>query len=49
LRLSRPVKVREAVRVVGAVLDRHLDGGQLAKVLSSLPKDIRGLTPPSQP
>jgi uncharacterized protein (DUF2267 family) len=44
LRLSRPVDSRDAVRVVGAVLIRHVDGGQLAKVLSSLPEEIRNLT-----
>jgi uncharacterized protein (DUF2267 family) len=43
LRLSRPVNARDAVRVVGGVLVRHVDGGQLAKVLSSLPEDIRAL------
>jgi uncharacterized protein (DUF2267 family) len=43
LRLSRPVDSREAVRVVRAVLTRHVDAGQLAKVLSSLPEEIRDL------
>ena len=41
LRLSRPVNVRDAVRVVGGVLVHHVDAGQLSKVLSSLPEDIR--------
>jgi uncharacterized protein (DUF2267 family) len=41
----RPVNVRDAVRAVFSVLDCHLSRGQVDKVATSLPKDIRVLWP----
>jgi uncharacterized protein (DUF2267 family) len=45
LRGVRPVSVRDAVRTVFSVLERHVTKGQIDKVATSLPKDIRVLWP----
>jgi uncharacterized protein (DUF2267 family) len=41
LKFSRPVDTQEALQVVCAVLAKHVDGGQIAKVWEALPRDIR--------
>ena len=45
LRGVRPLTVRDAVRTVFSVLERHVTKGQIDKVATSLPKDIRALWP----
>jgi uncharacterized protein (DUF2267 family) len=42
---SRPVNAAEAVRSVFAVLEAHVDPGQLRKVREALPAEIRALWP----
>ncbi|MQW85887.1 DUF2267 domain-containing protein [Sinorhizobium saheli] len=44
---TRPVNPTEAVKSVFAVLARHVDLGQTAKVRNTLPKEIRPLWPES--
>jgi uncharacterized protein (DUF2267 family) len=41
LKFTRPVDTEDALRVVGAVLARHVDDGQIRKVWASLPEEIR--------
>lgn len=45
LRNTRPVNTRDATRAVFAVMERHVTRGQIEKVISSLPHDIRSLWP----
>jgi uncharacterized protein (DUF2267 family) len=39
---GRPVNVRDGTRAALRVLTRHIDPGQLAKVLDTLPEAVRG-------
>jgi uncharacterized protein (DUF2267 family) len=43
LSMSRPVDVRAGARAVLAVLARHADAGQVAKVRDALPEPVRAL------
>ena len=45
LKATRPVNIRDAVRAVFEVIDRHIASGQADKVASSLPAEIRALWP----
>ena len=45
LRGTRPVNVREATRAVMRVLSRHVDGGQIRKIVDSLPQPVRDFWP----
>jgi uncharacterized protein (DUF2267 family) len=42
---GKPIGSVDATRAVFAVLDRHLDHGQAAKVRDALPEEIRALWP----
>jgi uncharacterized protein (DUF2267 family) len=41
LKSTRPVDSKDALRVVCSVLARHVDDGQIRKVLAALPQEIR--------
>lgn len=41
LEFTRPINSRDALQTVSAVLDHHVDAGQMAKVWDSLPEEIR--------
>lgn len=43
----RPVNARDATRAVFSVLQRHVTGGQVEKIASSLPQELRALWPPA--
>jgi uncharacterized protein (DUF2267 family) len=45
LKDTRPVNAREATRTVFGVLERHISGGQVDKIIATLPRHIRGLWP----
>lgn len=45
---TKPIGSLDASRSVFAVLDRHLDHGQMEKIRHALPEDIRGLWPDGQ-
>jgi uncharacterized protein (DUF2267 family) len=49
LKTIRPIDRPDAVRAVLAVLQRHLDAGQTAKVRDSLPHEVRALWPATEP
>jgi uncharacterized protein (DUF2267 family) len=42
---TRPVNLQGATRAVLRTLSRHLDRGQVAKVVHALPQQLRGLWP----
>lgn len=44
----RPVDPEDATRAVFAVLQHHLDPGEIAKVRHALPEEIRALWPPQK-
>jgi uncharacterized protein (DUF2267 family) len=44
---TRPVNVRDATRAVFQILARHVNRGQIEKVLHSLPEEVRALWPDS--
>jgi uncharacterized protein (DUF2267 family) len=43
LAMNRPVNVRDGARAVFAVLSRHADRGQIAKVRDALPEPVRAI------
>jgi uncharacterized protein (DUF2267 family) len=45
LKGGRPVSRADATRAVFSVLERHITGGEIQKVASSLPRDVRALWP----
>lgn len=44
----RPIDAGDAFRVVCGVLNRHVEGGQMAKVWDALPEDIRKVPEPNR-
>jgi uncharacterized protein (DUF2267 family) len=45
LAMTRPVNVREASRAVFRVLSRHVNRGQIEKVVRSMPDEVRAIWP----
>ena len=42
---TRPVNVRNATRAVFGILSRHIDRGQVEKIIHSVPEEVRAIWP----